>query len=374
MGLTPNSIQKYTYTVSNIQNKSIKTTAAYKKPDEIWQSLKFKKPAKAIRLLTLKVLIVDEVSMISNEFFDLICKLLQTARGNSLPFGGVKIIFVGDLCQLPPVSKDYDAPCSWIIDSEIYQAARVTVIQFTKCFRQSDPEFQSLLSRMRFGSLTQKQQLNIVKMRERNPEFMPHLQPTIISGSRADVAAYNSQMLREHVKASGNKSIMLAVQYTAYGTEQDYDCSSFDIDPYAELAVGCVVIVTRNLDIDNGVVNGAQGVVTGIAGSSITLDLYNGKSVAIEMTPFNDPFVDDQDKPLFSYLPVILGYSVTIHKVQGMTLDLVQIDFRAIWSHGQAYTAVSRVRDIRGLSLIRLKSPKKQFVCDSRIRDFYQDM
>lgn len=386
LGLTPNSICEYRY-VSEEQNDSrtyrrsgTKMHASYRAACDIVEKMKRSYPLKYLRLLSLKVLIMDEVSMISKEFFTLISQILKYARENDKLFGGIKLILVGDLCQLPPVPLNFGEDTHWLIESVEYKNANVKIFQFTICFRQSDPQFQYLLSNMRFGKLIQKHKMMLVHLQQRSPDYMNGAMPTVLSGSKNDVSMYNDRKFLEHVNTGNHKQYEYTAQYTELGKRVVYKAKDFDIEESITLCIGALIIVTRNLNIERGIVNGTQGIIVSLNENEIEILPYNSTDpYKINYTAFTDPFeisTDDTKTPpiLFKYMPVALGYASTVHKAQGMTLDVVDIDFRALWNHGIVYTAISRCRSIEGLRLFNIKNLNRHIVCESSIKTFYDNL
>lgn len=137
-----------------------------------------------------------------------------------------------------------------------------------------------------------------------------------------------------------------------------------------EIAVGCQVVVTVNLG--PGIVNGTQGCVTSADSNKIELRLQDGNTATIEYFDYRDPEQPNVFYTLFRYMPVRLGYASTVHKAQGMTLKLLEVDLARTFAHGQLYTALSRVTDLRGLIVKNLSM--NAFICDEDVLKFYQKL
>jgi ATP-dependent exoDNAse (exonuclease V) alpha subunit len=140
------------------------------------------------------------------------------------------------------------------------------------------------------------------------------------------------------------------------------------IPEFVELAIGAQIVVIHN--ISTTIVNGTQGVVAELRSDEVIIRTVNGSLVTIPYIALKDPDHPDiyTAKPLLQYLPVRLGFAGTIHKAQGMSLSLVDIDCRRVFCHGQMYVGISRCTSLRGLRLSNFT--RKAVICDPIVRGF----
>ncbi|TMW66620.1 hypothetical protein Poli38472_014596 [Pythium oligandrum] len=320
---------------------------------------------KLSELKTVQVILADEVSMVSAKFLDQISEYLQKIRSDPKPFGGVQIILIGDLCQLPPVKGKF------IFFSAEYERAAFHPYQFTRCFRQSDdPKFIELLNEVRFGRYSEETWKTLSNRTSIDPEYSNGLTPMRIVSRNDEVDKINEAELNDFLAKQKVAKIKYAVRNIddpkKVKKATDYRKKA-NIPEFVEIAVGCQVVVTQNLG--QGIVNGSQGYVTTTGSNWVQLRLHDGSTARIEYVQFKDPELPHMIT-LFSYMPLRLGYASTVHKAQGMTLKLLEVDLKNTFAHGQLYTALSRVTDLRGLTVKNLTP--RAFICDKDVLEFYK--
>lgn len=330
---------------------------------------------------TTRILVVDEVSMMSKKTFDLLDQVGRLVRGKrNLPFGGIQLIFSGDFYQLSPIpdaddttpGKDSGRFC---FESDNWNAtfAIENQIQLTTIFRQTDPVFQQLLSDARRGVCSPT---SIAILTDRlNAVFEPNkfngLQPTEIFPTRNQVASHNSI---QYSKLSGSEQVYLCTRRTDC-TNWINDCDTFSDTETAvikdatvqmktnevdflltntlcveelKLKLGAVVMCTVNLDLAKGICNGSTGIVKRL-GTVPTVKFWNGVEITIPMHWWQSPAIPCS---AVGQIPLVLAWSMTIHKTQGITVPHANIDIgKKVFTDGQAYVAMSRVRTLDGLFL-----------------------
>jgi ATP-dependent exoDNAse (exonuclease V) alpha subunit len=297
------------------------------------------------RVKACQVLIIDEVSMLSGDYIDMINFWLKRIRVSKKPFGGIQVIFTGDFLQLPPVSKRADEveyPYAFQASSWLLVEPEVHVL--SKVFRQDDAEFVAALSRVRYGN-TDASVLAYFNSRV-GAELGDGDEPTCLY-ARNDAA---SMVNYQHLKAFEGE----AKEYEAelwgedqYAERLVRDCLA---ETFLELKVGAPVIFLWN-DYEREFVNGERGVVERMDDDTIWVRKPDGNVVGV--VPMTWDLKDANDKQLASLkqFPVKLAWALTIHKSQGMTLDLLECDVSECFAPGQAYVALSRVRSLAGLRL-----------------------
>ena len=320
-----------------------------------------------INLRAVQVIIIDEVSMISNQFLDKISEYLQRIRRCDKPFGGVQMIFIGDFAQLGPVQG------SFMFKSSEYKAANVQTHLLTKCFRQNDPTLLKILNEIRFGSCSDES-FDILKSQTSiDEEYSQGLKPMRIVSTNSEVDAINEKELLDVCQKSKMTPVSFPIKYVGSDTKKAESYRKADAIPEdVKLVVGAQIVITHN--ISRQVVNGSQGVITQIRPNDVVVSLLGIGETTIGYFGYKDPEHNDiyTAKNLFQYLPLRLSYASTVHKVQGMGLRLIEIDFKKVFCSGQAYTALSRAHSLRGVIVKNLS--KKAIICDPSVKQFLNVM
>lgn len=320
-----------------------------------------------------QVLIIDEISMVSNEFLDAIDIIAKISRGRSdLPFGGIQVIFCGDFLQLPPVIVK-PAKGTFAFVGQSWKAAKLTCCCLTKQFRQgSDLEFVDLLNMVRKGKMT-KEGLELLQKTTKT-EFgdLKGVIPTILYSTRVEVDKENelelAKLKGEHrTYVAEDKSISLSALKML-----EKSC----IAPKAlTLKVGAQVVLLKN--IGGGLVNGSRGVVTGFDDDKTGYPMvkFVDHDNPVCMGPQVWEILGDSGDQLAmrQQIPFNLAWALTIHKSQGMTLDCVQTSLENCFAPGQAYVALSRCRSFAALKIIGLWRPWN-IKADSIAVRFYEDL
>ena len=319
----------------------------------------------------LNVVIIDEVSMLRADLLDYIDEALQINKGSSLPFGGCQMIFIGDLSQLPPVTMKQELPLfTAIYDSPYFLSARcvsgnkLKMIKFTKIYRQKDNNFVQMLNQIRNGRVTYDTlntlNTHIGKLNQDN---------ILITTTNNVVKNYNTLMLN---KLEGEAKYYKAI---CDGIDEN-DLPKYGIEKEIVLKNNAKIMFLNN-DYENGWVNGSLGKVISMSENQIIAELdSDGRRVRVEKieTEINDYKWDDKNKEIevekqacIYQLPVKLAYASTIHKVQGMTFDNINLDLSyGTFAPGQLYVALSRTTSLDGITLMRPIRPK-DIILDGRI-------
>lgn len=309
------------------------------------------------RVKALSILVIDEVSMISDELLDKISEYLQILRGDSRPFGGIQMVMCGDFHQLPSVDGDF------CFNAREWHRAKFVKHVLTINMRQrNDEEFQDILSRARVGRLTDSDMQRLCELR--NTEFSNGIQPTRLFSRRKDVDRVNNESF-QRLLASGNSKHTFLADYSNEDAQRW--ATSQGIPPSIDVCIGAQVVITWNVNLDEGIVNGTRGVVYSIDGDVIQVMVRNGRII-----PISRITVKDEDKPssVVAYHPIQLAYSLTFHKCQGMTLDAAEIDVGpSVFEFGQAYTALSRVKSMDSLRISNIV--KRSFRAHPEVIEFY---
>jgi ATP-dependent DNA helicase PIF1 len=335
-----------------------------KSAEELAVYVKYNRPYIVKKLRTLDILIIDEISMINDELFDKISKFLQIIRNCAKSFGGIQVILCGDFAQLPPTERTQKKYC--FLSAE-WDRSSIEVITLTQMMRQQyDLVFQKMLTELRFGicsdeSIKILKKLKKTKFEERDDGIIP----TILYSMNVDIDKINNSKYNELIDNGAKKQL-----YTAtFSSSGEHWAKSIKIPERIELCVGCQVVLTWNLSQDDGLINGSRGVVIAIDKNGPTVHFANGKEILIEMTKIEN---EDDSNCWVSFVPLKLAYALTIHRAQGMTLDLVIIDLgESIFEYGQAYTAISRAKNLDSIKLLDFKS--SSFRTHKDVIKFYEN-
>ena len=310
------------------------------------------------QLRKIRVLIIDEVSMLDDVMCNGISLLLQRVNDTSEPFGGVQIIFVGDIFQLPPVQNNY---CFF---SESWTDANPKIIELKECVRQEgDIEFYNILEEVKYGSISQE---NYDKLKSlKNNEFPEDIKPTKLYSTNVDVDKINIQEFNK-LKENNESKVFTPIFSGFDKKERERTIKKYEI----ELCLDSQVMITRNVSLDDNIVNGTRGVVTKMCDDFIVIKTVDNKKKTIPYIK-DDIQSDSKTKKTISYLPVKLAYALTIHKSQGATLDCMEIDLgNKIFSNGQAYTGLSRARNMKSVKITKIK--KESIRADEKVVEWMQ--
>jgi len=367
-------------------------------PQKIIESvIKNKRSAKLWR--SVDVLIVDEISMMSKKIFELLNEIGKATRRISAPFGGIQLIFTGDFFQLPPVGNEDDKDSEkFCFESPVWSETFKSEnhIALTKIFRQKDPAFINILSQIRIGKLDQES-IEILKGQVRRPYDATKyngLTPTKLFPIRSKVDFVNSMMFSkiEEDEYEFEHSVLTNCRsYTDSGkpvpaelllkcmrmTEQEKEYETENLlnnspcTRILRLKKRASVLCTVNLDMDNEICNGSQGVI---------LDMYENDSTTVIVVKFSNGRVkhihphlwQSEEFPTIAIkqYPLCLAWALTIHKIQGATLAMAEIDIgESIFEYGQTYVAISRVQSLDGLYLSAFRPERIQ--ANPKVSAFY---
>jgi ATP-dependent DNA helicase PIF1 len=319
------------------------------------------------RWKTLQTLIIDEISMLSPDLFDKLEEIARILRKTSKPFGGIQLILSGDFLQLPCVNTEL-----FCFEAKTWDKCVTHTVYLKQLIRQSDIEFQNCLNAIRIGKIEDKHKAYLEERIGKSLKNDAGIEPTILFPKNSLVDIMNNKMLQKQTETQRevceyemitDKLDILHSQLPGYSYEEYRDflhevdkeieriLKEILIPPKLHLCIGCQVMLTYNLDIDAGLVNGSKGKVVDINEDGIPIVRFkNGNELTIDFYTWE---FTKEDIPFFhiTQIPLKLAYSFSIHKSQGSTLDLVEVDLSDIFEYGMAYVALSRVKDIEGLTI-----------------------
>lgn len=325
------------------------------------------------------LLVIDEISMVRCDVMDAIDTILRYIRRKpDLAFGGVQLLFIGDLYQLPPVAP----PRDWMIlqeyynsefffDSQVIHEEMPVLIELKRIFRQKEDSFIYILNKVRNNEMTADdfEELHL----RYHPGFIPPQTDKYIT-----LTSHNAQADRinsTELARLANKSFIYKAEI-----DGDFPESMYPAEESLELKTGAQVMFLKN-DIEKRYFNGKIGVVNSLDNEEIVVDC-DGKNIRVEQEVWEntrytlnrkDNKLEQETLGTFSQFPLRLAWAITIHKSQGLTFDRVMIDAGAAFSSGQVYVALSRCRSLDGIVLLSQISPSA-IMCNTSVVRYQQTM
>lgn len=329
------------------------------------------------------VLIIDEVSMMSQKIFELLDSIGRKVRDNAnLPFGGLQVVFSGDFYQLPPVVREEDKQsdpdaAAFCFESPRWKETFPKFIELKKIFRQTDHTYTTILNQIRVGKLY-KSSLDILA--PHIGKVLPeNFVPTILLPRRREAELVNATELAKltgeerHYKMNNAEMAVAETPGSITPVQREmetaYLTNSIMADKEICLKKGAQVMCIVNLDMESPepIVNGSQGIVVDFVGGLPLVQFNNG---ARRTVGFHVWMSETYSTIGVKQLPLIYAWAITIHKAQGVSLEMAQIDAGSnIFECGQTYVALSRVKSLEGLYLTAF-NPQKIKV-NKKVQEFY---
>lgn len=313
-------------------------------------------------LNSLELLIIDEVSMLRPDTLDAIDIMLQYVRFNKEPFGGVQVLFIGDLMQLPPIIRNHE----WDVMSQYYDGKfffhahvlreeQPIYIELTKIWRQDDAYFINLLQKLR--------------MNEIDDEVIEALAPYV--DTKFDTKhnpGYIVLTTHNQQAESINEEALADLREKEYSFDaeiiDDFPENFYPIDKELRLKRGAQVMFIKNdMSFEKRYYNGKIGFVKSISGgelvvqfpddhTQIEVDKFTWENIRYTVNPMTQEIQEDI-QGTFTQYPLRLAWAITVHKSQGLTFEKAAIDISKIFAPGQAYVALSRLTSLQGLKLLQ---------------------
>ena len=308
-------------------------------------------------ILELDMLNIDECSMLNDILFDKVSRVLQILRKNSKPFGGIQMVLVGDLYQLPPVEGRY------CFQSSLWPDCHFEICELTQNMRQKDDEpFMEMLKRLRIGRCS-REDLAVLRS-HKGTQFPEGIEPTKLYCKNVDVDRINSDALQK----IGGQLFTYPTKYTGSPEASVKYAKASNVPEQVTVSMGAQVMITYNYQPALGLVNGTRGVVTALDQKTVTIRLLDGNE---EIIPYIKIEQDDDPDVGLEFMPLKLAWAVTIHKSQGMTLDAIEIDIGSnIFTVGQAYTALSRARNLKSVRVVDVAA--RSFCTSMDVINFFE--
>lgn len=327
-----------------------------------------KNPTNIDRWRKCQLLVIDEISMLGAKMLEMLDLVARHFNDHEKPFGGIQLIFTGDFLQLPPIDDEF------AFLSPLWNSLQLQTIYLTKMFRVADPVFTALLERVRVAQplpednvLLFKRQKAYQKLSDENSDNELRVLPTWMYSRKVNVNEKNM----EELDKNPNPELRFAPIYSSPDGKQARAAHDGDV---LRMKVGAQVMLTINFDVEDGLVNGSRGVMTGYDSEieSVRVKFVDGR----ELSFGRHEYVHEEDGKVKFHLrqfPFILAYALSIHKVQGCTLDCAVMDLGySVFENSMSYVALSRVRSLEGLFLTAYQPMRVK--CDERALAFYNSL
>ena len=331
--------------------------------------------AKRNIIRSMDLLVIDEISMVRSDLLDAIDSVMRRYRKHDLPFGGVQLLMIGDLHQLPPVVTEqetllrqyYDTP--YFFSSKALQQARYLTIELKTVYRQQDDHFISLLNQIRENRVTDD------TFQALNQRYIPNFAPPA-DGNYIRLTTHNApanHINEQELAALPSKSYSFTAE-----VEDNFPETSYPADYHLVLKQGAQIMFVKN-DPQHRFYNGMIGEVVRISNDEIIvrskdtdeefelekMEWTNSKYTLNEETKE----IEETVEGVFRQYPVRLAWAITIHKSQGLTFEHAIIDASHSFTHGQTYVALSRCKSLEGMVLSQPLS-RSAIICDQTLDNF----
>lgn len=317
------------------------------------------------RIQKAKAIIIDEISMLSGRALDLANLICKSVRNQpELPFGGIRIVAVGDFYQLPPVKNDFNKKIEWAFKSFTWDECQFESFELKEFMRSTDLEFLDFLSQIRAGRCGDKEKkfLNDHLFKKNEP-FVG----TRIFARKKLVQEYNEESL---AKLEG-KEIVFKTKYDGEDKAIERLKRNLPIEDEIKVKEGAFVMIRSNDNSRNqAYVNGTLGHIEYVLSTEVVIKTLDGRQINLPKQNF---FLNDGAGNLIaeaSNFPISLAYAITIHKSQGATISQGVVDLYNLWDSGQGYTALSRLSSPEGLRI--LKWNQRSIFIDREVVEFYK--
>lgn len=332
---------------------------------------------KAKLIKSLDLLIIDEISMVRADTIDYIDRVLRFIKGNSRPFGGVQLLMIGDLYQLPPVFQNdwqllgsyYKGP--YFFDSLIFKDYPLLTFELETVYRQSDPLFIAILNEIRNGSI------NTLLLQKLNQQYNQNPNPQELA-NHVTLTTHNplvKKINEDRLAQIEGESYRFSAKVTG-----DFPKEAYPTDDELVLKAGAMVMFIKNDSSGKKqFYNGRTAKIDSISGETIKLtfldDLttFEATQETWENTKYaltdSDQKVTQSSAGTFTQFPLRLAWAITIHKSQGLTFDKAVIDVGSAFAHGQTYVALSRCRNLEGI-ILKEKVDEKNIITDPSVIAF----
>lgn len=332
-------------------------------------------------LKSLDLIVIDEISMVRADVLDAIDDVMRRYKNRFQPFGGVQVLMIGDMQQLPPVVKHNEMEMlrkyyksMYFFHAKALSNNNLITIELKHVYRQSDTKFVDILNEIRNNQLSQE---SYNKLHERYiPNFKPQKDEKYINLTTHNNTA--NKINQEYLQGIKSKSYFFNAEIKGNFSEHSYPT-----DEKLELKVGCQVMFVKNDSSPEKLYyNGKIGEITQISEDGIEVVCPGEEPIEVHTETWENVSykintknqeIEEEFVGSFTQIPLRLAWAITIHKSQGLTFEKAIIDAQLAFSHGQTYVALSRCKSLEGLVLSQ-KIPASAIICDREISQFNQNI
>jgi hypothetical protein len=309
----------------------------------------------------MELLIIDEVSMLRADLLDAMDFMMQTVRKKSAPFGGVQVLFIGDLLQLPPIIRDEEWRTlrtyykgKFFFHAHVMQSYPPLYIELSKIYRQTDDRFISVLNNLRNNQITASDIEMLNEFVQPNFDMKANKGFITLTTHNAKADVINAQSLED---LEGKQTTFMP------DITGDFPEKIYPIDSKLQLKIGAQVMFVKNdLSQEKNYFNGKMGIVKTMTqkeiwihfpdeNKTIEVDKYEWQNIRYTVNELTKE-IEEEVLGTFVHYPIKLAWAITVHKSQGLTFDKAALDVSQVFLPGQAYVALSRLRSLNGLILL----------------------
>ena len=309
----------------------------------------------------MELLIIDEVSMLRADLLDAMDFMMQTVRKRTTPFGGVQVLFIGDLLQLPPIIRDEEWRTlrsyykgKFFFHAHVMQQYPPLYIELSKIYRQTDDRFISVLNNLRNNQITASDIEMLNEFVQPNFDLKANKGFITLTTHNAKADVINAQSLED---LEGKQTTFMP------DITGDFPDKIYPIDSKLQLKIGAQVMFVKNdLSQEKNYFNGKMGIVKSMTqkeiwihfpdeNKTIEVDKYEWQNIKYTVNEFTKE-IEEEVLGTFVHYPIKLAWAITVHKSQGLTFDKAALDVSQVFLPGQAYVALSRLRSLNGLILL----------------------
>jgi uncharacterized protein YpbB len=309
----------------------------------------------------MELLIIDEVSMLRADLLDAMDFMMQTVRKKNNPFGGVQVLFIGDLLQLPPVIRDDEWRIlknyyqgKFFFHSQVVQQNPPLYIELDKIFRQTDDAFISVLNNLRNNKISNEDIAALNQYVQPNFDLKANKGYITLTTHNTKADAMNT----DAVDSLEGKEWLYSPEIIG-----DFPDKIFPVEAQLRLKEGAQIMFVKNdLSFDKKYFNGKMGIIKSLSAKEILVHFpEENKTIEVEKYEWQNirykvnnttKEIEEEVLGTFVHYPIKLAWAITVHKSQGLTFDKAALDVSQVFLPGQAYVALSRLRSLQGLILL----------------------
>jgi hypothetical protein len=341
-------------------NPQFTAQVKFESPATLRRHFRMSASKKAV-IQNMELLIIDEVSMLRADLMDAIDFMLQSVRKKKVVFGGVQVLFIGDLLQLPPVIREEEWRIlrnyyrgKFFFHSHAVQNNPPLYVELSKIFRQSDEVFIDLLNNLRNNKITKENIQFLNHYVKPNFDLKTNKGYITLTTHNNKADTINSQSLADLEGKSKTYKAKIV---------DDFPDKIYPLEETLELKIGAQIMFIKNdLSLDKNFFNGKMGVIKSLSPEeiwvyfpeekkTIEVERYEWQNIKYVVNPLTKE-IEEEVLGTFVHYPIKLAWAITVHKSQGLTFDKAALDVSQVFVPGQAYVALSRLRSLDGLVLL----------------------